>query len=405
MRDDCPAHAAELRVAPTPPARRPMLLTLIVASALSPLAINIFLPSMASIAQDLQASSGQIGLGLSLFLAATAIIQLVAGPLSDRYGRRPIILAGMALFLVGTLMCIFAGDAAMFLAGRVVQAASATGIVLSRAIVRDLYARDQAASMLGYVTMGFAVAPMFGPAIGGLLDDAFGWRAVFWMLGGIGVLTLGLLAFDLSETNKARGAPMGAQFRSYGLLLRTPAFWKFTGVAAFVSAAFFAFLGGAPFIAAQALGMTPAEYGLWFMLCALGYIAGNFITGRFSQRLGLKRMMIVGSAITGSASALMLILFLGGWISPLTLFGPMMLVGFGNGLSVPTATASSVSVRPEAAGAAAGLLGAFQIGTGAVFSVTAAAFAYTPAITALLMVVGGAIAVACALRAGRVEIS
>ncbi|TFF17976.1 Bcr/CflA family efflux MFS transporter [Jiella endophytica] len=352
--------------------RRPMLVTLMIASALSPLAINIFIPSMASIARDLVADEAIVGLGLSLYLAATALIQLLAGPLSDRYGRRPVIIGGMVLYLVGTVMCLAAADVVLFLAGRVVQAASATGIALSRAIVRDVYERERAAAMIGYVTMGFAIAPLLGPLIGGTIDTAFGWRMVFWLLAAIGIVAIGLLFVDLNETNPERGKPMRGQLANYAALLTAGSFWNYAMVSALISAVFFAFLGGAPFVAASLLGMTPAEYGLWFALCAAGYIIGNFITAQLSERLGIKTLMVAGSAISMGAALLSLALVGAGWLSPLTLFGPMFLVGIGNGLATPTSTAGGVSVVPHAAGAAAGMMGALQIGTGALASFAAA---------------------------------
>lgn len=359
---DTPAPAAGIA------ARRPMLITLMIASALSPLAINIYIPSMASIADDLVAEEAIVGLGLSLYLAATALIQLLAGPLSDRYGRRPVIIGGMVLFMVGTFMCIAAEGVWLFLAGRVVQAASATGIALSRAIVRDVYERERAAAMIGYVTMGFAVAPLLGPLVGGTIDTAFGWRMVFWLLAAIGALTLGLLLADLSETNAERGKPMRDQFKNYGVLLAAGSFWTYALVSALISAVFFAFLGGAPFVAVNILHMTPAAYGLWFGLCAAGYIAGNFVTAQLSERLGIKTLMVAGSATSMAAALLSLGFIASGWLTPLTLFGPMFIVGIGNGLATPTSTAGGISVVPHAAGAAAGMLGALQIGTGALAS-------------------------------------
>ncbi|WP_244486808.1 multidrug effflux MFS transporter [Aurantimonas sp. Leaf443] len=352
--------------------RRPALATLMIASALSPLAINIFLPSMTSIARDLQADGATIGLGLSLYLVATAVIQLVAGPLSDKFGRRPVIIGGMVLFLAGTALCLLAPSVHLFLLGRIVQAASATGIGLSRAIVRDVYDRRRAASMIGYVTMGLAVAPMVGPAIGGMMDAAFGWRSVFWLLGALGVMTLALLVFDLSETNRDRGRPVLAQMASYRALLGDRQLWAYSGSSSFTSGVFFAFLGGAPFVAVHVLGMTPAGYGLWFTLCALGYMIGNFITGRFSERVGVKRMMVIGSSINIVGVSISVAAALLGFLVPAALFAPMLLVGLGNGMALPSATAGGVSIRPDAAGAAAGLLGALQIGLGAVASILAA---------------------------------
>ncbi|MEF2554257.1 multidrug effflux MFS transporter [Aurantimonas sp. A2-1-M11] len=386
--------------------RRPMLVSLMIASALSPLAINIFIPSMASIAADLSADGATVGLGLSLYLVATAIIQLIAGPLSDRYGRRPIILGGMALFLVGTLLCLVADDVVLFLVGRVIQAASATGIALSRAIVRDVYTRERAAAMIGYVTMGLAVAPMLGPLIGGILDTAFGWRSVFWLLTGIGVVTIALLAFDLSETNSEKGQPILPQLRAYGELAGSSAFWIYVGTSSLTSAVFFGFLGGAPFIAMAVLGMTPAGYSVWFALCAIGYMAGNFATARLSERFSIKTMMVSGATLTLAATGLSLALIAGGFLSPLTLFAPMLLVGFGNGLVLPTATAGGISVMPQAAGAAAGMLGACQIGTGALSSILAALLATgaSGAVGLLLLMTGIAVAgLGVALAAKRVQ--
>ncbi|KAA0971198.1 multidrug effflux MFS transporter [Aureimonas fodinaquatilis] len=374
-----------------------MVLSLICASALSPLAINIFIPSMASIASDLSADPTTIALGLSLFLVMVAAVQLVAGPLSDKFGRKPVILAGMMLYLLGTLLCIYAQDGPTFLAGRVIQASSATGMVLSRAIVRDLFSRDKAASMIGYVTMGLAVAPLFGPAIGGVLDTWLGWRSVFWLLAVCGVITTALIAFFLPETNQSRGKPMLMQLNSYRFLFRSLAFWRYASTAALISAVFFGFLGGAPFIASHILGMSPAEYGLWFMVCSLGYILGNFITGRMSQRVGINRMMVIGSSLTLFSAVITLVCFLAGYITPTTLFLPMLVLGVGNGLSVPTSVAGGVSVQPEAAGAAAGLLGAFQMGICACAAAFASALAHSPIAVATFMVVMGVLGTTCAV--------
>ncbi len=374
------------------------ILALMLASALSPLAINIFIPSMASIAGHLDAAPGTVALGLSLYLVTVAAVQLIAGPLSDRYGRRPVMLAGMVLFLAGTLICIAAESAAAFLAGRVIQAGSATGIALSRAVVRDLFPRDRAASMIGYVTMGLAVAPLIGPALGGVMDSLLGWHSVFWLLVVFGVVTLTMIWAYLPETAKATSAPVRAQFGAYRLLIGAPGFWRYAGTATLVSAVFFTFLGGAPFIASHQLGMSPAGYGLWFMACSMGYILGNFITGRLSARLGLERLMRVGSIITFASTLPPLALFLSGHLSAAALFLPMLFVGLGNGLAVPTSTAGGVSVRPEAAGAAAGLLGAVQIGGGAAASALASNLAHSPTAVAILMAVLGAAGVVLAFR-------
>lgn len=351
------------------PVRHPRIVTLFLASAISPLAINIFIPSMPGMAAEFGTPYPTMQLGLSLYLLAVGILQLFIGPLSDYYGRRPVLIVGMLLFLAGTAVCISAATVEMFLLGRVIQSASASGMVISRAVVRDLHAREKAASMIGYVTMGMAIAPMIGPALGGILNDQFGWRSSFFLLGAVGLISLLATLFDLQETNKDRGRPIRQQLTTYWALLRTRAFWSFSTTAACNAAVFFGFLGGGPVIASSFLGLSATQYGAWFALCALGYVFGNFLSGRFSEKIGIAGMMNAGSAVTLVGAVLPAVLFSVTDLGALALFGPMMVVGIGNGLVLPNAAAGAVSVRPEAAGAAAGLIGSFQIGMGAISSV------------------------------------
>ncbi|TCD11815.1 multidrug effflux MFS transporter [Oricola cellulosilytica] len=350
---------------------RPSILTLVLLTAVSPLAINLFVPSMPSIAADLGAPYATVQLGLSLYLLMTAALQLVIGPLSDQLGRRPVIYAGMVLFLIGTAMCVFASNAAMFLAGRVFQAASASGLVLSRAIVRDVYPREKSASMIGYVVMGMAIAPMVGPAIGGFIDQISNWRMSFVALGAFGMIAICTALLTLPETNRFRGAPLRDQIASYRALLRLPLFWVYSGVAAFTSGIFFGFLGGGPAVSSVYLGLGPFFYGLYFAFCAFGYSVGNFLSGRFSERRGLERMMLDGALISVTGPLLTIVLFSAGLEHPLSFFLPLALVGVGNGMTLPNVTAAAIGLRPEAAGAASGLLGALQIGLGALASVAA----------------------------------
>lgn len=351
--------------------RRPHLATLVLASAISPLAINIFVPSMPSLAAHFGASYASVQLGLSLYLAATALLQLVIGPLSDFLGRRPVLLGGMALFIAGTVLTLVAPNVETFLAGRVVQSAAAAGIVLSRAVVRDLFAQERAASMIGYVTMGMAVAPMIGPAIGGVIDDLFGWRASFWLLLALGVIAFAALHVNLPETNTARGVPPRRQLRIYGELLGSARFWLFAMSATLATAVFFGFLGAGPAIASGPLALSPAAYGLWFALCALGYMIGNFVSGRCSERIGVRYMVFGGALITLAGPLATWLAYLAGQFGVAALFLPMLLVGIGNGMTIPNATAGAISVRPDAAGAASGLLGSIQIGIGALASIVA----------------------------------
>ena len=213
----------------------------------------------------------------------------------------------------------------VFLAGRVVQSAAAAGIVLSRAVVRDLVAQERAASMIGYVTMGMAVAPMVGPAIGGVVDDLFGWRASFWLLLALGFAALAALHVNLPETNTQRGTPLRQQLHIYAELLRSVRFWLFALSATLATSVFFAFLGGAPAIASGPLAMSPAAYGLWFALCAPGYMIGNFVSGRYSERVGVRYMVFGGAMVTLAGPLATWLANASGQFGIAALFLPMLL--------------------------------------------------------------------------------
>ena len=390
---------------PSGPANaRALLLTLVVLAGVSPLAINMFMPSMPSIAADFDVPYPTVQLGLSLYLGFMFVLQLVAGPVSDRVGRRPVLIAGMATFIVGSLICALAPDIETFLAGRIIQTASATGFVLSRTIVRDLYPREKAASMIGYVVMGMTVAPMLAPALGGLTDEIAGWRASFAIQALFGAAALLAIAAFLPETNANRGQTARAQFAAWGVLARMPAFWLYALTSALSSAVFFGFLGGAPAVSSAHLGQSPFGYGLWFTLCGLGYLVGNYLSGRFSQARGVERMVRDGAIAALVGPAVALALFAVGIDHPASLFVPLILIGVGNGLVLPNATAAVIGLRAEAGGAASGLLGAMQIGVGALASIAGALAAGTGGspigLTALLLGFAAA-ALAVALAAIR----
>lgn len=347
----------------------PQVLTLVAVTAVGALNMNIILPSLPSIARDFEADYTLVALAVSAYLALTAGLQLILGPLSDRYGRRPVLLGTFTIFLAATLGCVLAPTVGSFLLFRLMQAAVASSMVLSRAIVRDLYPPDQAASLLGYVTMGMSLAPLLGPMIGGVLDEAFGWRSVFAFTLVTGAAATLLIWADLGETNRSPSASFTAQFRSYPELFRARRFWAYALTATFTSGAFFAFLGGGPWVATHLLGLTPAGLGLHYGMLAGGYMFGNFLSGRFAGRIGLQRMMLAG-AVTGIAGlAGTLALVLAGLATPLGFFGTVSLLGIGNGLVMPSANAGTVSVLPRLAGSASGLAGAMMIGGGAALSV------------------------------------
>lgn len=343
----------------------PSTATLIILAGVAVMAMNIFLPMLPQIGTDLGVSPAIAQYVLTLFLAATAVAQLFIGPLSDRYGRRPVLLASVFIFAAGTVVCIFAPNIETLLVGRVLQATSAACIALSRAVIRDLYDRSQAASMIGYVTMAMAVIPMLTPSVGGLVGEFYGWRASFVVLLVAALIIFALVWFDLGETHVPQKASMGAQMRDYISLLGEPAFWGYVAASSLGAGAYFAFLGGAPFVGVDIVGLSPSALGLYFGLVAIGYMAGNFLSGRYSQAVGIEPMMLYGALV--ACSGVGLALFLMSTFTPqaIYLFGPMILVGMGNGMVLPNANAGAVSVRPDLAGSASGIAGFMQIGGGA----------------------------------------
>jgi DHA1 family bicyclomycin/chloramphenicol resistance-like MFS transporter len=351
----------------------PHISTLVLIAGLAALTMNIFLPSLSAMATHFNTSYAVMQLAVSGYLAGTAVLQLVIGPLSDLFGRRPVMLGSIALLALGTVVCLFAPNITVFMVGRIMQTAIVAGFVLSRAIVRDMVPAGEAASMIGYVTMGMSLVPMVAPALGGVLNDAFGWQANFVVMLVYALICLILGWRDLGETNHHRSKSIGDQFRAWPELVRAPAFWGYALTCGFASGIFYAFLGGAPFIGTVIYHLSPAMLGLQFMLLAAGYTVGNFISGRYASRIGLMRMITTGNLLSTLGVLISVILIALGSDSAFAFFGPLVLVGIGNGVTLPSANAGLVSVRPHLAGSASGLGGALYVGGGAGLSVLAGA--------------------------------
>ena len=220
--------------------------------------------------------------------------------------------------------------------------------------------------------MGMALVPMVGPLIGGFLEEAYGWRSTFLLMLVFGVVTFAIVFFDLGETNRHPSASLGAQFRTYPELIGSHRFWGYVLTAAFTSGAFFAFVGGGPYVSSEILHLSPSQYGFYFGIISVGYMLGNFLSGRLSSRIGINRMMFTGNLVAVAGMVIAILLFGAGYDHPLSLFGPAFFTGVGNGITLPNANAGIVSVKPHLAGSASGLGGAMQIGGGAALSVVAA---------------------------------
>ena len=353
--------------------RTPPLWVLVAISMLQPFALNVLAPATPGLARSLQTDYATVQLTLSLYLTTVAATQLLVGPISDRIGRRPCVLAGLGLFALGSLMGASSGRIETLLLARVVQAAGGgTCFALSRAVVRDTTSMDGSASVIGYITMGMVVAPMIAPLVGGLIDSHFGWRAIF-----IAMLVLALAAsvgavLRLQETApRHMDSSLAALFRGYPALWRDRAFVGYVLALSSTSAAFFSFVAGAPYVVVDVMGHPPDVYGYYFALNAGSYMLGNFLSGRFGQRLGSERLASIGIYCSLVSAGLALLCLIALPWTPATLFLPLILNGVGNGLTIPGATALALSVRPDLAGTAAGLLGALQLGLGALAAVAA----------------------------------
>jgi DHA1 family bicyclomycin/chloramphenicol resistance-like MFS transporter len=325
-------------------------------------------------AADFGTDYGVVQLSVALYLALTGASQIVLGPLGDRFGRRPVLLAAYGLFALASVGCALSTHVVVFLGFRMLQAAVYSGIVLSRAAVRDTVPEDRAASVIGYLTMGMAVVPMISPALGGLLDATLGWRASFWVMFVFGSATMWLIWRDMGETRTKSYGSFAEQVRSYPELLTAPRFWGYGVAQACAGGTYFTYLGGAPFVGAQVFHLDPARLGILFGATSVGYVIGSFLSGRFSPRAGVLNMVIFGTLTTTLALTVSLSLFLVG----LKLGGDLLrlhdLRGLGNGMVLPNATSGMLSVRPHLAGTASGLGSAIMILGGAALSALPARF-------------------------------
>ncbi len=370
---------------------RPSTLLLVLIVSISPLTMHIYLPSLPGLAEDLNATDAQAQLTLSVYLFSVAMVQLLVGPVSDRFGRRPVLLWGLVLFLIATLFCRLATSIEMLIIGRGFQAiGGCVGMVVGRAIVRDVADRSHAASLLGYVTMGMAIAQMGGPAVGGLLDGLYGWRASFDLLLVLGAGLLAIVFFTLRETHHQRQTSLSvdALITSHLALCRVPLFWAFSFTVAFASGVFFCFIGGGPLITQREYGLEPHDYGFYFSLIAIGYAIGNYLSGRYTVFVGPRRMITAGNVVGLVAVIILATLVWADIKHPLAIFGPMFLSSFSNGLVIPNGISGAMSVRPELAGTASGINGSMMVLIGAIATVIVGAVSHlgSPALATTMVV-------------------
>ncbi|WP_372835493.1 multidrug effflux MFS transporter [Pontibacterium sp.] len=334
----------------------------------SPLALNAFIPAMPDVAQSLEQNISTIQLTFTLYLLTLAIGQLICGPLSDYFGRRPVLIVGLALHVLGSLLGATAQDIDQLIGGRILQAlGGSAGMVLVRTILLDIHGREGAANKMGYVVMAIAIAQAIAPTVGGYINLWFDWHSIFYLSLLISTLIWILTILRLPETGTEKTTSLGIIpiLNQYSDILRSPAYLGYTLSTTFIACAFYLFVGSMPYIVVKQLGGTSADFGNWFLSVSLAFMAGSFLSTRISARLKIDNMIRAGNGLSLFGAALLLMFTLTDQLHYVTLFLPMAMLTFGRGMSQPSAQLAAISCSSGKAGTASGLMGFIQLITGA----------------------------------------
>ena len=345
----------------------PTNITLSAIAGIYILAQVIIVPALPDLGIIFLSDYRTIQLSVSAFSIGAAIVNLIAGPLSDRFGRRPIAIGFFIIFILSSLGSYFSENIYIFLFFRFFQASSAAGMVLARVIVGDIYSGSKATVMFGYISTIMAIGPLIGPLLGGLISDYLGSMQIFNFLTILGLLLFGLILYDLDETNLNRSPNMLSQIKSYPLLLLSMNFWPPTLVSAFSFSIFGIFFVGAPFVAVNVYGLSPSQIGLLLAFIPLGFVPGNIIVGKIVDRFSTKLLLILGSMLLISGP-LIALLTSNLYTHPLAFFLPMLIMGFGTGIIWPVANTAIIQAVPSLAGSASGISSALMVITSALSS-------------------------------------
>jgi DHA1 family bicyclomycin/chloramphenicol resistance-like MFS transporter len=348
-----------------------VLLLLVVMTGIAPISLYMLVPALPVIAKVFDSSVSVVQMTVSLFMVGLAVSQLVMGPLSDKFGRRPVLLAGFGLMVAAAIACSFVQTLPQLIGARFLQAVGgATGMVISRAIVRDLYPRERVGGMISLVIAVMMIAQMLSPLAGGLIEHALGWQTIFYVLVVASILVTAAIAIALPETRRTRSQDDPNVFaRDTKALLSDRAFIGYVMCQVLASAIIFTFAGGGPYIVISQMHRSAAEYGAWFATSGIAYLTGNLFSARYSQRFTLEQMIWFGLAIQVTGASLNLLWGVTGLNQvPSWLFITHMSITFGNAFVMSNASAGAISVRPQAAGTASGIMGFLQMGFGSLCS-------------------------------------
>lgn len=370
---------------------------------------DLYLPALPAMATGLGSDAGTMELTVAGYLIGFSLGQLVWGPLGDRHGRRGPVAFGLTLFVLGSAGCAMSGTAGHLIAWRIVQAVGAcAGVVLSRAMVRDLYAGHRAASMLSTLMTVMAVAPLLGPLLGGQVLALAGWRAIFWLLVGVGLLTLAALA-TLPETlpeERRNREPLARAFARYGLLLREPRLLAYAGAGGFFYGGMFAYIAGSPGAYITVHHVSPQVYGLLFGMGILGIMAANLLNARLVRPMGGDRLLVLGTLGAALAGLAVALAAGTGWGALAGLVTSLFLFITATGFIVANSIAGALDNFPERAGAVSALVGSLHYGSGILGAGLVGAFADgTPWPMGLVIALAGIGSASCALAVNRTAFS
>jgi MFS transporter, DHA1 family, multidrug resistance protein len=346
-----------------------MLLMLVAMTGVAPISLYMLVPALPVLATTFGRDISVAQMTVSLYMVGIACSQIIMGPLSDKFGRRPVLLAGLGLMVAASGACIFAETLPQLIAARFLQAlGGAAGMVVSRAIIRDLFSRDRISSMISLVIAVMMIAQMLSPLTGGLLETAFGWRAIFYVITAASLTIAVAIALALPETRRDRAEGSGLR-GDVGSLIKSRAFIGYVLCQVLASQIIFTFAGGGPYLVVTQMGRSSAEYGAWFATTGFAYLVGNLFCVRFAPRHSLEKLIWFGLALQLTGSLLNLVWSLTGLNqAPAWLFGTQMIVMFANAFVMSNSAAGAISVRPEAAGTASGAMGFLQQGIGSLVS-------------------------------------